>query len=95
MGATKKKIPHIQEQRRRPNKTVGRVELRLESNPIPARHIWRAQTKLCAHQDPGTPQRQPDLPLIVGVSLVEAWSAVACRGDRGTGSNRPGRHVLA
>jgi len=52
---------------------VGKAELHLESNPISARHTQRAQTKLCAHQDPGTPQRQPDLPLIVGVSPVEAW----------------------
>ena len=27
-------------------------------------------------------------------SPAETWSAVACRGDRSTGSNRPGRHVL-
>ena len=50
-----KKDTHVQGQRRSPNKTVGGVKSRLESNPIPARDTWRAQTKPCAHQE--TPQR--------------------------------------
>ena len=36
---------------------VGGEISHLESNPIPARDAWRAQTKLCPHQDPETPQR--------------------------------------
>ena len=39
---------------------------------------WRAQTKPCVHQDPGErssdPQEpDPDLPMSVQESLVEAW----------------------
>ena len=39
---------------------------------------WRAGTKPCAHQDPGErssdPQEtDPDLPVSVQASLVEAW----------------------
>ena len=52
-----KKIPHIQGQRKSPSKMVGGVKSHLESNPIPARDAWRAQTKPCAHQDPEAPQR--------------------------------------
>ena len=36
-------------------KMVGGVKLHLESNPIPTRDAWRAQTKPCAHQK--APQR--------------------------------------
>ena len=51
----KKKIPHIQGQRRSPTKTVGGAKSHLESNPIPTRDTWRAQTKLYAHQE--TPKK--------------------------------------
>ena len=39
---------------------------------------WRAQTKPCAHQDPGEKSSDPagdcpDLPMGVWESLVEAW----------------------
>ena len=61
-----KKIPHIQRQRRSPNKTIGGGELHLESNPTQARDAQRPQTKACAHQDPGKPQEtEPDKPLSV------------------------------
>ena len=50
-----KRILHVQGQRRSPNKTVGGVKSHLESNPIPARNAWRAQTKLYVHQDPEVP----------------------------------------
>ena len=43
--------------RKSPNKKVGGAKLHLESNPIPARDTWRAQTKPCVHKDPETPQR--------------------------------------
>ena len=55
----------IQGQRRNPNKMVGGAESRLESNPMPTRHSWRVQTKLCVHQDPGTPQRLSQTCLLV------------------------------
>ena len=45
---------------------VGGEKSHLESKPIPSRDAWRAQTKPCACQDPGTPQEtEPDLPLSV------------------------------
>ena len=46
-----KKKPHIQRQKRNPNKIVGEAKSRLESNPIPARDARRAQ------QNPETPQK--------------------------------------
>ena len=36
---------------------VGRAELHLESNPIPARDVWKAQIKPHVQEDPDTPQR--------------------------------------
>ena len=39
-------ITHVQGQRRSPSKMVGGVKSHLASNPIPARDIQRAQTKL-------------------------------------------------
>ena len=69
LDPTKKKIPHVQEQRRSPNKMVGGAKSCLESNPIPVRDAERAQTKSCAHQDPETPQR---------LSQTCIW--VSCRG---------------
>ena len=52
-----KKDTHIPGQRRSPSKMVGGTKSHLESNPIPARDVWRAQTKPCVFQDPETPQR--------------------------------------
>ena len=37
VGSHQKKMPHIERQRRSPNKMVGVAKLRLESNPIPVR----------------------------------------------------------
>ena len=55
----KKYTPHP---RRSPSKMVGGAKSHLESNPIPTRDARRAQTKPCAHQDPGAPQEtEPDL----------------------------------
>ena len=50
-----KKDTHVQRQRRTLSKMVGGVKSHLESNSIPARDAWRAQTKSCVHQE--TPQR--------------------------------------
>ena len=55
LDTKKKKILHIQEQRRSPRKTLRGAKSHLESNIIPARDAWRAQTKPCGHQDPETP----------------------------------------
>ena len=41
------KIPHVQGQRKNPNKAVGRQKSRLESYPTPARDAQRDQTN-CA-----------------------------------------------
>ena len=39
-------IPHVQEQRRSPNKMVGGANSSLDSNPIPSRNAQKAQAKL-------------------------------------------------
>ena len=67
---TKKKMPHVQGQRRSPNKKAGGTQSHLESNPTPARDPLRAQTKSYVQQYLGkgavTPQDiEPDLPLRV------------------------------
>ena len=91
VGSHWKKIPIIQGQGRSPNKTVEGVKLHLESNPIPTRDAWRAQTKPWVHQSPETPQKTEwDLPLSVRESLWEHRSAAACHGDRGRGFGRHG-----
>ena len=64
----------------------------LESNPIPARDAQRAQTKPCAHQDPGSPQRLSQT--FECLSLRRLGSAVACCGDRGSGCSRLGSHSV-
>ena len=87
-----KKIPHVQGQRRSPNKMVGGAKLCLESHLIPTRDAWRTQTKPCVHQELGIPQQtETNLPLSVWVFSAEAWVSSACHGDRGSGCSRPGR----
>ena len=49
-------IPHVQGQRRSPNKMVEVVKSHLESNPTPNRNA-EGSNKPCMHQDPETPQR--------------------------------------
>ena len=46
VGSHQKKIPHVQGHRRSLSKIVGGVKSHLESNPLPARDAWRAQTNL-------------------------------------------------
>ena len=71
--------------RRSTKKMVGGTKSHLESNPILIRDPWRAQTKPCVHQDPGTPQKtEPDMPLSVSVSPEEAW--VSSGLPQGTGA---------
>ena len=47
------KIPHLQKQRRSPNKMVGGTQSHLKSNFRHARDTQRVYKKHCAHQDPG------------------------------------------
>ena len=49
-------IPHVQGQRRSPNKMVEVVKSHLESNPTSNRNA-EGSNKPCVHQDPETPQR--------------------------------------
>ena len=92
----KKKKTHVQGQRRTPNKTARGAKSCLESNPIPTRDAQRTQTKLCAHQNPETPQRltKPDLPLRVLVSPVEARISSGLLQGQGSGCSRPGSHTV-
>ena len=74
-------IPHVQEQRRSPSKTVGGVNSRLESNPIPARDAQRAQTN---PEDPG-PHRDWDR-IVFECLLWRYGLVVLCRRDRALGA---------
>ena len=88
-----KKIPQVQGQTRSPSKMVGGAKSCLESNPIPARDVQMAQTKLCAHQDPETLQRQSQTCLWGFECLLQrCGSAVACHRDRGSRCSRPVSH---
>ena len=76
LDPTKKRYPMSEGKGKIPNKMIGGAKLHLESNPIHTREAWRAQTKPCNQQDPGTPKEtEPDLPLNVCVSPVEAWAS--------------------
>ena len=75
-------IAHIQRQRRSPSKTVGGAKLDLESNSIPARDAWRAQTKPCMHQE--TQQRLSQAFLWMFECLLQRYrSKVVCRKGQG------------
>ena len=91
VGSNQKKIPHVQGQRKSPNKTVGGVKSNLESNIIPTSNAQMAQTKHCVHQDLEAPQRLSQTCLWVFECLL--WrhgSAVTCPWDRGSGCSRLG-----
>ena len=95
VGSNQKEIPHVQGQRRSPNKTVGGVKSHLESNVIPTIDAQMAQTKLCVHQDLEATQRLSQTCLWVFECLL--WrhrSAVTCHGDRGSARSRLGSHSL-
>ena len=72
-GSDQKKIPHIQGQRRSPSKMVGGAKSHLESNPIPTRDAWRAQTKSCAPQAPSPCDR----PLLARTSTGDSNTGLA------------------
>ena len=67
VGTHQKEIPHVQGQRRSHSKMVGGVHSLLKSNLISSRDTWRAQTKPCAHQNPGKE-----------VTSTVGWTRLAC-----------------
>ena len=68
-------IPHVQGQRRSPNKMVEVVKSHLESNPTPNRNA-EGSNKPCMHQDPETPQRLRLNCLSVSCGdMVQQWIA--------------------
>ena len=78
VGSHQKQIPCIQGQRRSHSKMVGGAKSHLESNPLPTRDAQRVQTNLvCTRtQKKGAVsphQADPDWPMCVQESLVEAW----------------------
>ena len=83
-----KKITHIQGQRRSPRKMVGGAKSRLESNLLPARDTWRAQTNL-VHTRTQRPHR--DWVRTVFECLLWRYeSSVVCHRGRDSGYSRPG-----
>ena len=81
----------MQGQRKSPNKMVGGAKSRLESNPMPARDIWRAQRKtLCASGPRGSTETDQNCLWMFECLLRGHRSAVACCMDRGSGCSRPG-----
>ena len=89
VGLYQKKISYLQGQRRSPRKMVGGAKLHWESNSIPTRDNWRAQTKLCAHQE--TPHRLSQTCLwVLDCLLWRYGSVIACHRDRDPGCSRPG-----
>ena len=84
----KKKIPHVQEQRRIPSKSVGGVKFHLDSNPLSTRDAQRAQTNLVCTR---TQRCHRDWARTVFEYLLWRYgSAVACRRGRGSECSRPG-----
>ena len=59
----KKKIPHIQQQRRSPSKTVGGAKSHIKSNPKHQRCSEGSNKILCSPGDPT--EMEPDMPLTV------------------------------
>ena len=63
---------------------VGGAKSQLESNPVPTRDIRRAQTKPCAHLDPGERSSDPtkdwprlarECPGVSGGGMGQWWPA--------------------
>ena len=85
-------IPHIQGQRRSPNKMVGGAKSSLESSPIPARDAQRAR-KYLVHTRTQRPHSDWDRPVFECLLLRRYGSAVDCHRGRGSGCSRPGYGV--
>ena len=87
VGSHQKKRPHVQGQRRSPSKMVGGAKPCLESNPIPTRDSWRAQTNLVCTRTQ-IPCR--DWARTVCECLLRRYgSAMDCCRGRGSGCSRP------
>ena len=83
-----KEIPHVQRQKRSPSMMVGGVKLHLESNPIPTRDTWKAETNLVCTRTQ-KPHRNWDR--TVFKCLLERYgSVVDCCRHRGSDCSRPG-----
>ena len=91
----KKKIQHVQGQRKSPRKMIGGEKSRLESKPTPTRDAQRAQKKkkkkACAHQNQEIPQRyvRP-----VFESPEEVWVSSDLPQGQGLWVQLPGSHSL-
>ena len=84
VGSHQKKIPHIQGQSRSPSKTVGGAKSHLESNHIPNRDSWRAQTYFVLTR---TQRLHRDWERTVSGCLLRRYgSAVDCSRSRALGA---------
>ena len=60
----------------KPRKTIGGAKLLLESNPLPTRDTWRAQTNLCTPGPRDPTETEPELCLSVSCEGVgQQWPA--------------------
>ena len=97
VGTHQKEIPHIQEQRRNQNKSVGGGTIMFKINPNTLqRHLEGTNKNLCA---PGPRERSSDPHKRLSQTCLWVFekllrrhgSTAACGGDRDSGSSRPGR----
>ena len=65
----------------KPQKDGRRGDRCLDSNPIPTRDVWGAQTKPCLHQNQETPQRLRQT--LLWVSSAEVWVSSGLRQGQG------------
>ena len=91
----KKKIHHIQGQRRSHNKMVGGVKSCLESKLRPPEMLRGFKQNLMWTRTWGTHKRLSQICLWVFECLLQ-WhgSTVACHGNRGSGCSRPRRQSM-
>ena len=58
----------------KPRKTIGGAKLLLESNPLPTRDTWRAQTNLCTPGPRDPTETEPEMCLNVSCGGVgQQW----------------------
>ena len=90
-----KKIPHIQGQRRSPNKTVGGAKLCLELNLFPPETLGGHKQNLEHSRTQGPHKRLNQTCLWASeCCLQQHRSAVTCSRDRGSGCSTSGRHYM-
>ena len=92
VGSHQKMILCIQGQRQSPSKIIEGTKPHLESNPIPARNTWKAQTNL-VHTKTQRSDRDRARTMF-GCLLWRYGSTVACCRGKGSGCSRPG-HVIS